>query len=61
MGIKSPDGLAVAMAMTFAMEDAGKCFVNKEKLDQIVETWNERHPNQEFHPHNPVSSEDFEQ
>ena len=50
IGIKSPDGLAIAMAMAFAMKDAGKCFVNQEKLDQIVETWNECHPNQDFIP-----------
>jgi len=54
MGIKSPDGLAIGMAMAFAMEDAGKCFVSQEKLEQIVETWNERHPNKEYHPHNPI-------
>ena len=54
IGIKSPDCLAIGMAMAFAMEDAGKCFVSQEKLDQIVETWNERHSNQVFHPHNSV-------
>ena len=58
IGIKSPDGLAVGMGMAFAMEDAGACFVSQEKLDQIVEMWNERHPNQEFHPHNPVDMDE---
>ena len=54
MGIKSPDGLAVAVAMAYAMEDAGTCFVSQEKIEQITDMWNERHPNQEFHPHNPT-------
>ena len=58
IGIKSPDGLAIGMAMAFAMEDAGKCFVSQEKLEQIVEMWNERHPNKEFHPHNSVINND---
>lgn len=31
MGIKSPDCLAIGMAMAFAMEDAGTCFVSQEK------------------------------
>ena len=30
--------------MAFAMEDAGKCFVSQEKMEQIVEMWNGRHP-----------------
>ena len=60
MGIKSPDCLAIGMAMAFAMEDAGTCFVSQEKVDQIVEMWNERHPNKEFHPHNPIDIEDKE-
>lgn len=54
MGIKSPDCLAIGMAMAFAMEDAGKCFVSQEKIEQIAEKWSERHPNKDFHPHNPV-------
>lgn len=52
LGIKSPDCLAIGMAMAFAMEDAGKCFVSQEKLEQIVEMWDERHPHKEYHPHN---------
>lgn len=56
MGIKSPDGLAVAMAMAYAMEDAGKCFVSQEKLEQIVEMWNKRHPNKGFHLHHQINS-----
>ena len=58
MGIKSPDCLAIGMAMAFAMEDAGTYFVSQEKIEQIVEMWNERHPNKEYHPHNPVDMED---
>ena len=58
MGIKSPDCLAIGMAMAFAMEDAGTCFVSQEKLEQIVEMWNERHSNQVFHPHNLVDMDD---
>ena len=54
MGIKSPDGLAVAMAMGFALEDAEKCYVSEEKIEEIAAIWNERHPNKEFHPHNPL-------
>ena len=54
MGIKSPDGLAIAMAMAFALEDAAKCYVREEKIDEICEIWNARHPNKEFHPHNPI-------
>lgn len=54
MGIKSPDGLAIGMAMAFAMEDAGTCFVSQEKIDQIVEMWNKHHSNKGFHPHNPT-------
>ena len=61
MGVKSPDGLAIGMAMAFAMEDAGTCFVSQEKIEQIADKWSERHPNQEFRPHNPVSNEEFEQ
>ncbi len=54
MGIKSPDGLAIAMAMAFVLEDAEKCFVREEKIEEICEIWNARHPNKEFHPHNPI-------
>lgn len=32
IGIKSPDGLAIAMAMAYAMEDAGTCYVSQEKI-----------------------------
>ena len=60
MGIKSPDCLAIGMAMAFAMEDAGKCFVSQEKIEQIADMWNKRHPNKEYHPHNPVDMEDFQ-
>ena len=52
MGIKSPDCLAIGMAMALAMEDAGTCFVSQEKIEQIVDMWNKRHPNKEFHSHN---------
>lgn len=30
LGIKSPDGLAIAVAMAFALEDAEKCFVSEQ-------------------------------
>ena len=52
MGIKSPDGLAIAMAMAHALEDAEKCYVREEKIDEITNIWNACHPNKEFHPHN---------
>ena len=58
IGIKSPDGLAIAMAMAYAMEDAGACYVSQEKIEQITAMWNEHHPNKEFHPHNPVDIHD---
>lgn len=54
MGIKSPDCLAIGMAMAFVFEDAAKCYIREEKIEEIVEIWNARHPNQEFHPHNPI-------
>ena len=54
MGIKSPDGLAIAMAMANAFEDAEKCYVREEKIEEITNTWIARHPNREFHPHNPM-------
>ena len=60
MGIKSPDGLAIVLGFAYAMEDAGKCFVSQEKLEQIVEKWNERHPNKEFHAYNPTDIDDFQ-
>lgn len=44
IGIKSPDGLAVAMAMAFALRDAEKCFVSEARIDEITSLWNERHP-----------------
>lgn len=52
MGIKSPDGLAIAMAMANALKDAEKCYVREEKIEEITNFWNERHPYHEFHPHN---------
>ena len=54
MGIKSPDCLAIGMAMAFVFEDAAKCYVREEKIDEIMEIWNARHLNQEYHPHNPI-------
>ena len=60
MGIKSPYCLAIGMAMAFALEDAGTCFVCQEKIEQIADMWNKRHPNKEYHPHNPVDMEDFQ-
>lgn len=54
MGIKSPDCLAIGMAMAFVFEDAAKCYVREEKIEEICKIWNARHPNKEFHPHNPI-------
>lgn len=54
MGIKSPDGLAIGMAMAFVFEDSAKCYVREEKIEEICEIWNARHPNQEYHSHNPI-------
>lgn len=46
--------VAIAMAMASALRDAEKCFVREEKIEEICEIWNARHPNKEFHPHNPI-------
>lgn len=54
MGIKSPDCLAIGMAMAFVFEDAAKCYVREEKIEEIGEVWFARHPDKEFHPHNPI-------
>ena len=54
MGIKSPDCLAIGMAMAFVFEDAAKCYVREEKIEEIGEVWLARHPDKEFHPHNPI-------
>ena len=37
MGIKSPDCLAIGMAMAFVLEDAAKCYVREEKIEEICE------------------------
>jgi len=36
MGLRSTDGLAVAMAMAFALEDAEKCYVRQEKVEETA-------------------------
>ena len=36
MGLRSTDGLALAMAMAFALEDAEKCYVRQEKVEEIA-------------------------
>lgn len=54
-GIKSPDGLAVAMGMGLALMDAEKNYVRPEKIEEISRVWIERHPKHEFHPHNPIN------
>ena len=54
MGIKSPDGLAIAMAMASAIREAEKCYVREEKIEEIANKWKLSHPSQEFHPHNPI-------
>ena len=54
-GIKSSDGLAIGMGMWFAYMDAKECYVREEKIDEIAEIWNARHPNKEYHPHNMPS------
>jgi len=33
--------------------------VSQEKIEQITEIWNERHPNKEFHPHNPLNMDEI--
>lgn len=54
MGLGSPDGLAIGIAMGFVLEDAAKCYISQEKIEQICEKWNVLHPNREFHPHHPI-------
>ena len=54
MGLGSPDGLAIGIAMAFVLEDAAKCYISQEKIEQICEKWNVLHPNREFHPHHPI-------
>lgn len=39
MGLRSTDGLAVAMAMSFALEDAEKCYVRQEKVEEIADIY----------------------
>ena len=40
LGVKSPDCRAIAM--TFALKDAEKCYVREEKIDEILDTWSLR-------------------
>ena len=39
MGLRSTDGLAIAMAMAFALEDAEKCHVRQEKVEEIADIY----------------------
>ena len=49
--LKEEIGQTIPVAMAFALEDAKKCYVREEKVEEITDIWNKRHPNQEFHPH----------
>lgn len=53
VGLGSGDGLAVAMGIGFALMDAEKYYVRREKVEEICDIWELRHHNQEFHSHNP--------
>ena len=53
IGFGSADGLAVAMGIGFALMDAEKYYIRREKIEEICDIWEQRHPNKEYHPHNP--------
>lgn len=44
IGLGSGDGLAVAMGIGFAMMDAEKCYIRREKIEEICDIWEQRHP-----------------
>ena len=48
IGLGSCDGLAMAMGIGFAMMDAEKYYIRREKVDEICDIWAQRHPNQDF-------------
>ena len=54
IGLGSGDGLAVAMGIGFAMMDAEKYYIRREKIEEICNLWEQRHPNRMIHPHNPI-------
>ena len=54
IGLGSGDGLAVAMGIGFAMMDAEKYYIRREKIEEICDIWEQRHPNRVLHPHNPI-------
>ena len=53
VGLGSGDGLAVAMGIGFAMMDAEKYYIRREKIEEICDIWDQRHPNRMIHPHTP--------
>lgn len=44
IGLGSGDGLAVAMGIGFAMMDAEKYYIRREKIEEICDIWEQRHP-----------------
>ncbi len=48
IGIKSPDDLAIAMGIGFALKNSKSCFVREEKILELMEMWNEHNHNREF-------------
>lgn len=54
IGLGSGDGLAVAMGIGFAMMDAEKYYIRREKIEEICNLWEQRHPNRMIHPHNAI-------
>ena len=54
IGFGSTDGLAVAMSIGFAMMDAEKYYIRREKIEEICNLWEQRHPNRMIHPHNAI-------
>ena len=43
IGFGSTDGLAVAMSIGFALMDAEKYYIRREKIEEICNLWEQRH------------------
>ena len=50
IGLGSGDGLAVAMGIGFAIMDAEKYYIQREKIEEICNLWEQRHPNRDDTP-----------
>lgn len=54
IGLGSSDGLAAAMGIGFALMDAEKFYIRREKIEEIYDIWDQRYPNRVIHLHNPI-------